>query len=191
MIFRSILLQQQWAETLLLLRARKQRRWWDGSKCKCCEYAPDEKMQPSRIEHYEGVQRTFTSQIPVQMWLKTNTYGLRGLVWSESLSLIQQQSPAIVRKEREVGGREVDGGSKVWQSFNGKRSLLRETWWKTRSTSILHNRSNSKHISLICPFWYTTGLFRFVKNTPKSVCIREKIANWPKLRVFYAKKYTS
>ena len=117
----------------------------------------------------KGVQRTFTSQIPVQTWgLIKNQY-----LWSERLSLIQQQAPAIVRKEREVSGRDVDGGSKVWESFNGKRSLRRETWWKTRSTSILHNRSNSNtylsilvhdHIIQVCKK-YTKKCMHSRKNS--------------------------
>ena len=149
MIFRSILLQQQWAEILLLLSLRKQRRWWDGSKCKCCEYTADEKMQLSRRQDRAWWWRgcKVHSQIPVQMWGLIKNQYLRS-----DTTTVSSYCEEGKRSRWERGG----GGSKVWESFNGKRSLRRETWWKTRSTSILHNRTNSKHLPHICPFWYTT-----------------------------------
>ena len=40
----------------------------------------------------------------------------------------------------------------------------------------------------MCPFWYTTTLFRLVKNTPKSAqTLRQNSQNRQKIRVFYAK----
>ena len=47
----------------------------------------------------------------------------------------------------------------------------------------------------ICPVWYTTTLFWPVKSTPKSMSIPDVIAkigqNGPKIRVLFAKNYTS
>ena len=51
---------------------------------------------------------------------------------------------------------------------------------------------SSPSIPHICPFWYTTILFRFVKKIHQN-CVnsRKNSKNGPKLRFFYAKKYTS
>ena len=60
--------------------------------------------------------------------------------------------------------------------------ISRQTW----------NLTNLLHVPDICQLWYTTALFRPVKEHQQMrKFVKQKRQNWPKFRVLYAKKYTT